>query len=310
MHPVVGLAILTIRALAHVGKLGISGLIQTGRGCLATGELLRLKTAQNGEIVTADTTGPVAPVLGEFPPFGSSVNCMRLERRTDIPKSAKRSPLMKPIRLFSVCLPAPRISVAAVLLMSLAGRAAFCADGAYRVAPAAWAARPAIVELQEPAAPAQDSSPVRSVIPVRDDAALVALAAARPQPKDQAAVRLGPDQAVLQSSGMTRPWGMSASAWEAAAFCHRPLYFEDENLERHGRSFGLVQPAVSAVHFAGRAVAWPYLAGAFPPHECIYTLGRERPGSCAPYQLYRPPVSVHGAVYEAAAITGLSFVVP
>jgi hypothetical protein len=162
----------------------------------------------------------------------------------------------------------------------------------------------------EPVESVADSSPVRSIITVRDDAALVALAATRPQPKDQPAPKLGAEESLLQSAGITRPWAMSVSAWEAPAFCHRPLYFEDENLERHGRSYGLVQPAVSAGHFAGRLVAWPYLAGAFPPHECIYTLGRERPGSCAPYRLYRPPVSVHGAIYEAAAITGLSFVVP
>jgi hypothetical protein len=169
-----------------------------------------------------------------------------------------------------------------------------------------------LVDAQPQAsAPAADGlSPVRSVIAIRDDAALVALAAARPHPKDQAVAGLGPDQAIMQAAGLTRPWGASASAWEAPAFCHRPLYFEDENLERHGRSYGLVQPAVSAAHFAGRAAVWPYLAGAFPPHECIYTLGRERPGSCAPYRLYRPPVSVHGALYEAAAIAGLSYVVP
>ena len=114
----------------------------------------------------------------------------------------------------------------------------------------------------------------------------------------------------MQGPGTTRLWGTSISFWEAPAFCHRPLYFEDENLERHGRSFGILQPAVSAGHFVGRAAVWPYLAGAFPPHECIYTLGRERPGSYAPYQLYRPPVSLRGALYEGAAITGLSYVVP
>jgi hypothetical protein len=109
---------------------------------------------------------------------------------------------------------------------------------------------------------------------------------------------------------MIRLWEQSVSMWEAPAFCHRPLYFEDENLERHGRSFGLVQPAVSAAHFAGRGLVWPYLAGAFSPHECIYTLGRERPGSCAAYRLYRPPLSARGTAYQAAAVTGLSFVVP
>ena len=55
---------------------------------------------------------------------------------------------------------------------------------------------------------------------------------------------------------------------------------------------------------------WPYLAGAFPPHECIYTLGRGRPGTYTPYGLYRPPVSVRGAIYEAGAVAGLAFLVP
>jgi hypothetical protein len=167
-----------------------------------------------------------------------------------------------------------------------------------------------LVHVQPPAAQPAGGGAVASGLPARDDAALITSVLARPQPQDQAASKLGSDEALLQGAGTTRPWGMSASAWEAPAFCHRPLYFEDENLERHGHSFGLAQPAVSAAHFVGRGLAWPYLAGAFPPHECIYTLGRERPGSYAPYRIYRPPVSVRGAVYEGAAIAGLSFVVP
>jgi hypothetical protein len=73
---------------------------------------------------------------------------------------------------------------------------------------------------------------------------------------------------------------------------------------------GLLQPAASAAHFAGRTLALPYLVGAFPAHECIYTLGRERPGTCAAYRLYRPPLSVRGAIYEGAAAAGLSLIVP
>jgi hypothetical protein len=150
----------------------------------------------------------------------------------------------------------------------------------------------------------------RQGLPALDDPQLIALAIARPQPQDTPADQLVSAEGLLQGPGTTRLWGMSASAWEAPAFCHRPLYFEDENLERHGRSCGIFQPAVSAGHFVGRAAVWPYLAGAFPPHECIYTLGRDRPGSCAPYRLYRPPVSLRGALYEGAAISGLSYVVP
>ena len=147
-------------------------------------------------------------------------------------------------------------------------------------------------------------------LPAFDDTQLIARAIARPQPQDTPASQLVSAEGLLQGPGTTRLWGMSASAWEAPAFCHRPLYFEDENLERHGRTCGIFQPAVSAGHFVGRAAVWPYLAGAFPPHECIYTLGRDRPGSCAPYRLYRPPVSLRGALYQGAAVAGLSYVVP
>jgi len=175
--------------------------------------------------------------------------------------------------------------------------------------------QPAPAQIVSVAAQDQAAQPEAVVAPkatlsALNDADLIERALARPQPQEPAASAIDRGEALLQGAGTTRLWGMSVSAWEAPAFCHRPLYFEDENLERHGRSFGICQPAVSAAHFTGRAIAWPYLAGAFPPHECIYTLGRERPGSYVPYRLYRPPVSARGAVYEGAAIAGLSFVVP
>lgn len=133
---------------------------------------------------------------------------------------------------------------------------------------------------------------------------------ARSGPPDLAAAFFDRQPALLQRSGTSRVWAGTVHTWEAPALCHRPLYFEDEALERYGRSFGLAQPAVSAAHFAGRIAAWPYLAGAFPPHECIYTLGRGRPGTYTPYGVYRPPVSLRGAIYEAGAVAGLAYLVP
>jgi hypothetical protein len=135
------------------------------------------------------------------------------------------------------------------------------------------------------------------------------LPAKRPQP-DFAQQRFDEVPREVQGPGASREWPMTVYAWEAPAFCHRPLYFEDENLERYGYSYGAIQPAVSAGRFAGRALAWPYLMGAFSPHECYYTLGKGRPGSYMPYSIYRPPVSAKGALYEAGAVTGLSFFVP
>jgi hypothetical protein len=167
-------------------------------------------------------------------------------------------------------------------------------------------------QVQDPASePEVIPAPHQSLAPpLGNDAQIVERALLRPHPASTPVAVLDQGEAWLQGPGTTRMWGTSISSWEAPALCHRPLYFEDENLERHGRSFGLFQPAVSAAHFAGRAAVWPYLAGAYPPHECIYTLGRERPGSCAAYRLYRPPISLRGAVYQGAAVTGLSFVVP
>ena len=167
------------------------------------------------------------------------------------------------------------------------------------------------VQPQEPA-PAElvRQGERESIRAQRDDEALIAQVVARPQPAKQAASELDTPEILGHAAGTTRLWEMSVSAWEAPAFCHRPLYFEDENLERHGRSWGCLQPAASTVHFAGRTLAFPYLVGAIPPHECIYTLGRERPGTCAAYRVYRPPVSAHGAATAGATAAGLSFIVP
>jgi hypothetical protein len=129
-------------------------------------------------------------------------------------------------------------------------------------------------------------------------------------PDDPAAARFavwGEDHHVF---GTNRPWPLSCHAWEAPAVCHRPLYFEEINLERHGYTHGIAQPLVSAAHFFGTIPALPYLMAAEPSRRCVYTLGHDRPGSCAPYRLYRPPLSLRGAAAEAAVVTGLILAVP
>jgi hypothetical protein len=129
-------------------------------------------------------------------------------------------------------------------------------------------------------------------------------------PDDPAAARfaaLGEDHHVF---GTNRPWPLSCHAWEAPAVCHRPLYFEEPNLERHGWTHGIAQPLVSAAHFFGTIPALPYLMAAEPCRRCVYTLGHDRPGSCAPYRLHRPPLSLRGAAAEAAVVTGLIWAIP
>ncbi len=96
-----------------------------------------------------------------------------------------------------------------------------------------------------------------------------------------------------------RHWQPTTFAWTAAATCHNPLYFEDEQLERYGHSWGNVrQTTISAIKFFGTAPLLPYYMGVYPPNECIYDLGQYRPGSCAPYYFDPLPLSVRGALYE------------
>jgi hypothetical protein len=96
-----------------------------------------------------------------------------------------------------------------------------------------------------------------------------------------------------------RRWHPITFAWTAASTCHNPLYFEEEQLERYGHSWGNVkQTTISAVQFFATVPMLPYFMGVYPPNECIYDLGQYRPGSCAPYYLDPLPLSVRGALYE------------
>jgi hypothetical protein len=88
--------------------------------------------------------------------------------------------------------------------------------------------------------------------------------------------------------------------WTASGLCHKPLYFEDVQLERYGHMAGpWVQPFASAAHFFATIPILPYKMGLEPPLECMYTLGYYRPGSCAPYLFDPIPLSLRGAVFEA-----------
>lgn len=118
-----------------------------------------------------------------------------------------------------------------------------------------------------------------------------------------------PDQRVAAPEQVSDgPW--TGFHWEAPGTCHRPLYFENPSLERHGYSLGLAQPFASAAHFVGSAAILPYRMVAEPTCECVYTLGHERPGTATPLRYYRPPLSLSGGVAQAGTVTGLIFLLP
>jgi hypothetical protein len=93
--------------------------------------------------------------------------------------------------------------------------------------------------------------------------------------------------------------------WTASQLCHKPLYFEDVQLERYGHMAGpWVQPVASAVNFFATFPILPYKMGLELPNECVYTLGYYRPGDCAPYLFDPLPLSVRGMFFEAGAWVG------
>jgi hypothetical protein len=99
--------------------------------------------------------------------------------------------------------------------------------------------------------------------------------------------------------------------WTASGLCHKPLYFEEVQVERYGHMWGpWVQPLVSGAHFFLTFPILPYKMGLEPPNECLYTLGYYRPGNCAPYLLDPIPLSVRGALFEAGGWLGAVYAIP
>ena len=106
-----------------------------------------------------------------------------------------------------------------------------------------------------------------------------------------------------------RQFSRTVFTWKATGICHKPLYFEDVQLERYGHSWNpVVQPFMSAGHFFLSVPLLPYKMGLTPPTECIYTLGYYRPGSCSSLRDRADPVQPpRAALFEAAGLTGLGF---
>jgi hypothetical protein len=105
-----------------------------------------------------------------------------------------------------------------------------------------------------------------------------------------------------------RDWAPLTFTWKATGVCHKPLYFEDAQLERYGHSWNpVLQPFMSAAHFFVSVPLLPYKMGLNPPNECIYSLGYYRPGDCAPYMIDPIPLSLRAAAYQALGITGFVF---
>jgi hypothetical protein len=92
---------------------------------------------------------------------------------------------------------------------------------------------------------------------------------------------------------------------------HRPLYFEETNAERYGYTPSYtLQPLLSAAHFFATLPALPYLMMLERPHDCLYTLGHYRPGSCAPRRCRRWPLKLSASAVQTSFVVGLILLLP
>ncbi|MGB7347703.1 MAG: hypothetical protein WBD20_26000 [Pirellulaceae bacterium] len=121
-----------------------------------------------------------------------------------------------------------------------------------------------------------------------------------------------PNECRLEQVAYTpRNWQRHVMTWKASNLCHKPLYFEEVNLERYGHTAGpILQPVVSSAHFFANIAVMPYKMGIHPPSECQYALGYYRPGNCAPWIVPPVPLSLRGAAAQAAAVTTGFLLIP
>ena len=90
-------------------------------------------------------------------------------------------------------------------------------------------------------------------------------------------------------------------------FMHRPLYYEQPQLERCGKSCGYFQNAISGFQFLANTMVLPYRIGA-QRADCPIPSG----GDCLtcqtdPVDLNPLPLDRHGLVSQAASLAGFSF---
>jgi hypothetical protein len=88
-------------------------------------------------------------------------------------------------------------------------------------------------------------------------------------PTDHAAACWQQLNAASGPLAFARLWSQQCYAWDAPCTVHRPLYFEEVNLERYGYGCcDCLQSAASAAHFFGTVPALPYCMAADCPGEC------------------------------------------
>jgi hypothetical protein len=92
--------------------------------------------------------------------------------------------------------------------------------------------------------------------------------------------------------------------------CHKPLWFEQPNFERHGWDLGPITGAVNIGMFYYDLIMLPYHVGQNVCRCYDCSAGKCLPGDPTPLLLYRERFSVTGLIFETTVIGGGFFAFP
>lgn len=101
-------------------------------------------------------------------------------------------------------------------------------------------------------------------------------------------------------------WLSSYATWRSPNFAHRPLYFEDANLERFGGEKRR-QAMFSAAHFFASAITLPYQIAQKHPCDMYYTSGYGRPGNDYCLRCRKPQWDREGLTLQGLITTAIIF---
>ena len=96
----------------------------------------------------------------------------------------------------------------------------------------------------------------------------------------------------------------TVKTWRSPNMKHRPLYFEEANLERYGHAHPRLQPLISGAHFFSSVALLPYNSSVTPANTCKYSIGHDRPGDCVAPVREQHPFNARAALRQAAIVVG------
>ena len=133
---------------------------------------------------------------------------------------------------------------------------------------------------------------------------------AEKKPKDHAESVFGNHDSIAYFAGGVNVPNFPQQLPTAATFQHQPLYFEELNLERHGKNLRFLQPVVSGVKFFGTVPLLPYKMAVQKPRSQTHTRDPYPAGVPAPRVRESQRLSVKGVAFEAAMIAAAILIIP